>query len=324
MPFSLNEVKFEITPSCNQRCAFCFNHNSFAANGSRSSKSLSTTKAIAVIDNAAESGAKTIRFTGGEPMMRKDLAALLKRAQGSGLRVRLNTNGTLFGRKELGEVAKYADEVFFPLHSLGQAEETAKTGLQGGFAKKMAAMNALRGNCKIYAGTIATRENIERLERFEALSQLLCDEWFLLRPIPTAESKGMVKSDLALLADKLENLGPSPCKLYHAVPFCAIEGNRVEKFSEGAASCGPLNLLVVRPDGTIAPCYSMAETLGSALKEDIGEVWKTHPFAIAARNFEMLPKKCKTCRHKAKCMSGCRAAAKICGGSYFAKDPLMA
>ncbi len=321
----LREVKFEATPKCNQQCSFCFNRNSFAEKGRTGSRELSTQGALKVIGNVAESGVETIRFTGGEPFVRKDLMALCRHAKESGLKVRLNTNGSFFNQRLLHDVSRFADEVFFPLHALDAAEDAGKTGLKGAFTRKLSAMKKLRTHAKVCAGTIATHDNVLRLERFASLAETCCDEWFALRPIPSAGYENQMSlKDAEMLADKLSSIAPeTDCKIYHAIPFCSAPGMKLSKVAVGASYCGPLYNLVVRPDGTIVPCYSIQENLGNALQDSLREVWETHPFVKKSRAFGFLPKKCKKCRFKETCMGGCRAAAKIVEGSYSSKDPLM-
>ncbi|MFQ5406234.1 MAG: radical SAM/SPASM domain-containing protein [Candidatus Micrarchaeia archaeon] len=319
----LREVKFEVTASCNHSCSFCFNKNAFAQKG-RFFQELSTQDAFKVIDNTAESAVETIRFTGGEPLMRSDLVKLCKYAKANNLRVRLNSNGSFFNKRLLLEVSRFADEVFFPLHALDAVEDFGKTGLKGAFKRKISAMKALLASgVKVRAGTIASRDNILRLEDFARLAENCCDQWFMLRPIPTAGNKhSMDFEDVKALAVKLETLAID-CKMYHAVPFCSTPNMKMSKVSVGAMYCGPLYNLVVRPNGVIAPCYSINENLGNALHDSIREVWEAHPFVKKSRELGFLPKKCQACSFKEVCAGGCRFAAKICNGTYSSKDPLM-
>ncbi len=258
-------------------------------------------------------------------MVRKDLATLCKYAKARGLNVRLNTNGSFFNQQLLHDISRVADEVFFPLHALDAAEDAGKTGLKGAFNRKLSAMKKLRSSAKVCAGTIATKDNVLRLERFAALAETCCDEWFALRPIPSVGHENPLElKDVEVLADKLVKLSETTdCKIYHAIPFCSAPGGKLSKVAVGANYCGPLYNLVLRPDGTIVPCYSIQERLGNALHDSIREVWETHPFVKKAREFGFIPKKCKKCSFKTACMGGCRFAAKLIGGSYSSKDPLM-
>ena len=92
------EVMIEVEPRCNFNCQFCFNQISFAQKG-RNIKSFSTAYVKKIIDGLAKAEIKIIRFTGGEPFLRKDIFQLLKYAKNRGLEVRLNTNTSLINQK---------------------------------------------------------------------------------------------------------------------------------------------------------------------------------------------------------------------------------
>ena len=84
-------VSWVITEHCNLRCEYC-------ACPLIANKELSAARCMALLDEMAEMGTRRIKFTGGEPLVRKDLAALIARAVELGIGVSLNTNGTLVPR----------------------------------------------------------------------------------------------------------------------------------------------------------------------------------------------------------------------------------
>jgi len=51
-----------------------------------------------MLDDMARMGTKRVIFTGGEPLIRKDMLAIISHAKGHGFRVNLNSNGTLVPR----------------------------------------------------------------------------------------------------------------------------------------------------------------------------------------------------------------------------------
>jgi hypothetical protein len=55
---------------------------------------LTTDQALAVIDQLADAGVMVLAFSGGEPMLRRDWAVLVRRAVGRGLSVNVGTNGS--------------------------------------------------------------------------------------------------------------------------------------------------------------------------------------------------------------------------------------
>lgn len=59
------EIPIEVTLRCNLSCEFCFNKDY------RTKKELDTGSLKKIIDNISEAGIDAVRFTGGEPLLRK-------------------------------------------------------------------------------------------------------------------------------------------------------------------------------------------------------------------------------------------------------------
>lgn len=80
--------------SCNLRCRMCDLPLRVADYGKDGLTHLDTDEMLAVIDGFAALGTLGIGFTGGEPMLRKDLFELLERSRQHRMITHLNTNGT--------------------------------------------------------------------------------------------------------------------------------------------------------------------------------------------------------------------------------------
>lgn len=87
MAFTLG---IEVTRACNFRCGHCF----VDAGKPRASEA-STAQLIALLREAAACGVDSLGWSGGEPLMRRDLEALTRYARASGMTVGLATNGYL-------------------------------------------------------------------------------------------------------------------------------------------------------------------------------------------------------------------------------------
>jgi len=65
---------------------------------------LSFQELLGIIDVMIRSGVNNIHFTGGEPLMRKDVARIIKETISMGAAVELNTNGLLITDKKMSEL----------------------------------------------------------------------------------------------------------------------------------------------------------------------------------------------------------------------------
>jgi len=101
-------LTFEVVPSCNMDCQFCFSE------WREQDGALNTEDAKRSIEILQERGLEAINFTGGEPLLRNDIEELLGFAKQSGLTTILSTNGILLERK-LPYIAQSLDFIGLPL-----------------------------------------------------------------------------------------------------------------------------------------------------------------------------------------------------------------
>ncbi len=88
-------VVWNATRRCNLKCVHCYAHaQDIAANNE-----LSTRQGKALIDDLAGFGAPVVLFSGGEPLVRRDLPDLAGYAVDKGMRAVISTNGTLISAK---------------------------------------------------------------------------------------------------------------------------------------------------------------------------------------------------------------------------------
>lgn len=91
-------VRVAITEKCNLRCTYCMPEEGVDFQGKE--KILSQEETLRVISVLARMGVKKVRFTGGEPLIRKDIVELVEGAAATpGIKaVHMTTNGLLFDR----------------------------------------------------------------------------------------------------------------------------------------------------------------------------------------------------------------------------------
>jgi len=91
-------VMVAVTGRCQCDCAHC------SASGLPSGSELTAGEIKGVIDSGRAMGSPKIGFTGGEPLLRADIAGLVAHASGLGLSVSLDTNGILLDRQKVLEL----------------------------------------------------------------------------------------------------------------------------------------------------------------------------------------------------------------------------
>jgi len=84
----------KVTSQCNSKCAYCGHA------GNTDKTDVASTEIIQdILDQLAEVGCVSVNFTGGEPLLRKDLPVLVKHARTRGLFPILLTNGLLLNNR---------------------------------------------------------------------------------------------------------------------------------------------------------------------------------------------------------------------------------
>ena len=321
------ELVIEVEPRCNFNCRFCFNKISFAHNG-RNLRPFTTKYVKKIIDNVKNSNIRTVRFTGGEPLLYKDIFELLKYSKDKDLEVRLNTNASLINSNNVKKFKDIVDNILIPIESWDNKNESIITGFANALERKISAIKLLKklGIKIVRVGTVATKENILNFSRIaELILELPVDEWELYRPMSiNKEVNEINKEDIGLLVDKIIDLRKRTDKhilLANALPFCVIDNpNKLNAISCGALYDDGHNRLVVDPRNFIKPHYFINENLGSPT--DILSAWN-HQFVKKMRNLEFLPKECSDCSFKFKCRGGSRYEAKLVSGNYSSLDPLI-
>ena len=95
---TFNYLRIAVNEKCNLRCIYCMPEEGIDFRSE--DKLLSTEEIFRLIELTSQMGVSKIRFTGGEPLLRKDLHKLIEFANGlSGIKsTHLTTNGLLLGK----------------------------------------------------------------------------------------------------------------------------------------------------------------------------------------------------------------------------------
>jgi len=167
---------------------------------------LDTGKWKRVIGFFADRGTTDITFTGGEPLVRKDIGFLLEYAKSCGMRVTLSTNALRLP-DHLENVANYVDEIGIPID--GPIWEIHSKLRPGGEQQLEAAISAVsliqeaNPQIEITIRTVTTAVNIDNLDELGNLLEELSgiDRWKIYQLVPTV---GIVFTDSNLNWDTLK------------------------------------------------------------------------------------------------------------------------
>lgn len=155
-------VSYQITLRCNRRCIFC---NAWKL---KTFNELATPLAKKVVSELSDFGVGVLGFTGGEPLMRRDLEEIAACAKHKGLIVGVNTNGTLLTPKRAGSISSVFDTVFVSLDGFENTHDAIR-GESGTFREALAGLRNLldvKHDCAVGVNFVLNNMNYKEFIQF--------------------------------------------------------------------------------------------------------------------------------------------------------------
>ncbi len=315
----------ELTYRCPLACAYCSNPTNY---GGR--KPLDTAAWHRIFQEAEALGVVQVHLTGGEPLLREDLADLVTEARRLGLYAHLVTSGLPLDRRRLFRLRDCGlDAVQL---SLQDADAAAADPIAGAEAhtRKMTAARWIKEagmpltlNVVLHCGNLSrTAAIIDLAERLGADRLELANTQYLgwaleNRPglLPTREqldeAAAVAEAARRRLAGQMEIIFVTP-DYYADVPRPCMDG-------------WGRRYLVVAPDGLVLPCQA-AQTIPDlpfvyATTETLRSIWEESALFNLFRGEGWMPSPCRTCERRMLDYGGCRCQAFHLTGRLTATDP---
>ena len=318
-------ISWNTTQACNIHCLHCYRDA-----GDSLHDELTTEEGKKLLQEAAACGFRIFVFSGGEPLLRPDLAELIAYAKSVGLRPVLGTNGILLTPEKIAELKQAG------LAAAGISVDSVSAGKHDWFRQSAGAWEATM------AGIRACREaglpfqiHTTVMDWNEAETLDITDkavEWgavahhiFFL--VPTGRGgniKGRslpVAQQEALLERILEKQRRVSIELK---PTCAPQFMRIAaqkqmpmRFSKGCIA--GTAYCVILPNGDLQPCPYFPLKAGNVRKSGFANLWRESPLFEDLRRAE-LSGQCGVCGYQNVC-GGCRARAWYASGDYLSEDP---
>ncbi|WP_291326893.1 heme b synthase [Desulfovibrio sp. UCD-KL4C] len=336
----LRLIAWEVTRSCNLACKHC----RAEAHPEPYPGELSTDEAKALIDTFPETGNPIIIFTGGEPLLRKDVFELVAYAKTKDLRCVMAPNGTLL----TAENAVHLKEVGIERCSISIDAASAEhhdefRGEKGAFDASMRGIQFLKdAGIEFQINTTVTRNNLHMFkEIFHLAKDLGASAWhiFLLVPMGRAAELG----EQVISADEYEEvlnwfydfqkttdmqLKATCAPHYHRILRQRAKEDGIpvnfENFGLDAVSRGCLGgvgFCFISHTGQVQPCGYLELDCGNVRTTPFPQIWSKSQQFLNLRNPETYDGKCGHCEFEKVC-GGCRARAATMEGSYLGPEPL--
>ncbi|MBP2030505.1 12,18-didecarboxysiroheme deacetylase [Methanohalophilus levihalophilus] len=344
-------VVWNVTRRCNLKCVHCYAQ----ADDRDFPDELTTEEGKKLIDDLAEFGSPVILFSGGEPLVRKDLPELAEYAVSKGMRAVISTNGTLISPK----MAKKLKEIGLSYVgiSIDGTEETNDEfrGVVGAFRKALEGVhNCMEAGIKVGLRFTVNKSNFKEIPAiFDLLEEEKIPRICFYHLVYAGRGTELVKEDLTheesretldlimrrtrqlhekeMMAEVLtvDNHCDGPyiyMKLLEENPERAADVFELLKMN-GGNSTG-IGIGCVSWDGKVHPDQFWRHyTIGNVRERKFSEIWTDLSDELLAGLKDRKPllkehaDRCGKCKWLDTCNGNFRVRAEAVYGNVWANDP---
>ena len=335
-------VSWNLTYRCNLACEHCY----LDAGGSplvrtenfADRSELGTEECFRVIDEIAAFAPECLTIlTGGEPLLRRDILEIVRRAAERGLWVVVGTNGVRITENLANRLAEAgARGLSLSLDALDADRHDRFRRVRGAWQNTVEGAEILnRTGLPFIVQTTAGSHNLGELEAIAdfAHGRLAAKVWNLYFLVPTGRGQFVsdispaqydeVLSSLFRIQQKYDGrmLVNAKCAP-HYIKTALENGAPIRTYSGGAGGCpAGTHYMGIRPNGDVTPCPYLPVFAGTLRSASLTDLWASSELFAGIRRRSALGGRCGACELNAQC-GGCRARAYGMTGDLMAEDPL--
>ena len=317
----------EVTYRCPLGCPYCSNPTRFPA----TEQELTTVEWERVFKQASDLGVLHAFFSGGEPLVRKDLHLLVKVADDAGLYTNLITSAVGFTptrARELKEAGLKSVQISFQAAEETLADEIAGVRVH---AKKIEAARLARElGFPLTVNVVLHRANIAHLEQIIALTEELGAErlelantqfygWAFVNRDALLPSRAAVEQADRIAAAAQQRLRGRMQVLYVLPDYFG-------EFPKPCMNGWGQRFLTVNSIGEVLPCQTACEIKGlrfdNVRERSLAWIWRESEAFNRFRGTHWMPEPCRSCDRREIDFGGCRCQAALLTGDAWATDPV--
>ncbi|GLZ45126.1 coenzyme PQQ synthesis protein E [Actinomycetospora sp. NBRC 106375] len=316
----------ELTHACPLACSYCSNPLELT----KRSEELETDDWRRVLDQAADLGVLQGHFSGGEPLLRRDVVDLVAHASGLGMYTNLVTSAIGLSRTRAEALREAGlDHVQVSI----QADEPVLSDRLAGissFQKKIEAARLVKElDWPLTLNVVLHRQNIDRIEAILGwVEDLGADRvelantqyygWALRNRSALLPSREQLAHAEQVTREWRERLR-GRTEVIYVIPDYYAEYPKPCMGGWGARQ------LVVGPEGNAFPCLAAHELplpRASVREHELAWIWESSPLFSAFRGTDWMPDPCASCDRREVDLGGCRCQAFQLTGDMGRTDPV--
>ena len=317
----------ELTYRCPLRCVYCSNPLDYG----RHRTEIDTATWLRVFREAEDLGVVQLNLTGGEPLVRDDLEALVAEARRLDLYTNLITSGIPLRRERLAQLrALGLDNVQISIQDTEPAASDRIAGRRSYERKRVVAGWVKELGFPLTLNTVLHRENLDHVAEVIALAEELGADrlelantqylgWALANRAALLPTRDQLERARAVAAEARRRLRGTMEVLFVTPDY----------YTDTPKACMDgwgRRFILVSPNGLALPCHA-AHTLpglrfDSVTERSLGDIWSDSPGFRAFRGESWMPEPCRSCDRRGIDFGGCRCQAFHLTGQAAATDPV--
>ena len=328
-------LAINLTKRCNLACAHCYMDAATLKDGGENELATQEVKDL-LGEIAGRSAATMVVLTGGEPLLRPDLEALLAHGTGLGLSMVVGTNGVaLTGRRVQSLKAAGAMGAGISIDSLDARRHDAFRGLPGAWEKTMNGIEACRRHdlpfqihfsvTESNAGEIPAMIDFARASGARVLNVffLICtgrgESMSDISPVAYERVLGQLVTAQEQSPDLLIRARCAPH--FKRIAYQRNPDSTLTRAAgyEGGGCLAGIHYCRITPEGGVTACPYIPDEEGSIRDAKFWDIWDQSPTFRSLRSPRLLGK-CGSCEFRKLC-GGCRARPLAMGESLMDVDP---
>ena len=316
----------ELTYRCPLSCAYCSNPVDLVDYGDE----LTTAEWQRVIVEAHELGVLQLHLSGGEPLLRRDIAELASTARDLGMYTNLVTSALGLSRRRAEELrAEGVDHVQVSV----QADEPAVSDRIAGtpsFTRKVEACRLVKElGWPLTLNVVLHRQNIDRIGAVLRLAEELDADRVELANTQYYGWAWRNRDALLPSREQLEQaeevVSAARTRLKGRMDVIYVLPDYYSRYPKPCMGGWAQRQLTVAPNGDVLPCPA-AQTLplprASVRTDPLARIWTESPLFQAFRGTDWMPEPCRGCDRKELDFGGCRCQAFLLTGDAARTDPV--
>jgi PqqA peptide cyclase len=317
----------ELTHRCPLHCPYCSNPVEL------SRAELPAEAWMRAIDDADALGVVQLHLTGGEPLLYRDLEAVIARGRRREMYVNLITSGVPLTRERFAALCEAGlDHVQLSFQDSDPASSDAIAGAPVFDRKLKVSVWVKEAGLPLTIHIVLHRGNIDRISQHLALAQWLGADRLELT---NAQYLGFAHANRGALLPTREQLdrafetaARARERLLGTMVIAFVKPDHVDGTPRACMDGWARRYIHVTPAGRVLPCHAAECIPGlhfdSIADRPLGEIWQTSDALARFRGHDWMREPCRSCDRREVDFGGCRCQAFLLAGDAEVADPACA